>query len=142
MANKSTFDQWLYSLFPELKEVNYSEVRIDEKELQRLGANSPAITIFSQGTREHINTGSAHYKEVMTAFVIVADCCDESRGAMARRIAITMANNLPRATTDHIFAVEHESISTTSLTTTGIDSMGLSMWGITWQQMNRIKQEL
>jgi hypothetical protein len=139
--------QWFKDTVPELTEVSYAPSRLNQSELKRLGAKVPSVSIIDVGTSNYTMNGCSARKLVSyVAFVVTGDACPGGRHQSGKRIKDTLADKMPGSLrhTDgskKILSMEPGTLSTQNLTEPAVDEMGLTLWGISWQQIAVTKQE-
>ncbi len=139
--------QWFKNTVPELKEISYAPSRLNESELKRLGAKVPSVSIIDVGTSNYTMSSCGVRKLVSyVAFVVTGDACPDGRHQSGKRITTVLADKMPGSLRHNeggrkVLSLEPGTLSTQNLTEPAVDEMGLTLWGITWQQIAVTKQE-
>jgi hypothetical protein len=139
--------QWFKDAAPELKEISYAPSRLNKSELKRLGAKVPSVSIVDVGTSNYtINSCRVRKLVSYVAFVVTGDACPGGRHQSGKRITQALADKMPgslrhKEGTKNVLSLEPGTLSTQNLTEPAVDEMGLTLWGISWQQIAVTKQE-
>jgi hypothetical protein len=140
--NPESFQSWLETIFIDEKiNLETTEVRINDQELEDKGAKSPAIFVYRAGTRDHkVNSCANSYTEQMVAFIVAVDQCGCSARSIAANISTTLAVNLSFYNDESRVVVVDSSIRTSNTTSQETEQMGLSLWATSWDQTINLKR--
>lgn len=125
---------------PDLKTCAAHPGRFSEAELTRIAFKTPSVHIAALATGQQIMSGSEHHASIAwCAYVTAAETPDATRDLLAIRLVNALLQIIDDNDWDSDDVVEKpEQIKSQNLFSANIDSKGVAMWAVTWQQIIRL----
>ncbi|MCX4025048.1 hypothetical protein H0A36_23540 [Endozoicomonas sp. SM1973] len=140
----SAITQTIHSHLPDLKDVSTHAGRFDLGEVKRVANYTPAVKVALMEAWEFksIETEQWDVSLRLAAFVMVSD----SRKLPKDEAAINIIEALSLLIAEQRWGVEGvlaaSGIKASNLFSTQTDRQGLAIWGVTWDQVMRLKENI
>jgi hypothetical protein len=138
----STVRSWL----PDLARCEPHMGRFDEKELARLGVNTPAVLVAVLGAPSATDVGNDERDQVVrtAAIVVTSDRRDLPRDEAALAIVEALLVRIPgqRWGQEDCHMVQHATVKAENLHSGEIDRRAIALWAVTWDQTIRLGEDI
>lgn len=133
----------LHAAFPVLPSVEGHGGRFDLPELQRMGAQTPALRVVVLQVPEAMDSaaGSFDLAAEIAVFVVTRDAPQKPKDAAALATVSQLLTVIPGNRWGLDFIDHPETVRADNLYSAPLDKVGIALWAISWRQIVRLERD-